>query len=189
MKNVAFVFTVILCATTMTARACCDNPFTGNHENQIAFNIGTGVNGGFLIPPPSQFVPFFMLPNIQYSQPTTFFKMPARQSLNFGETVGMGKRYGWDWRAFTIPMAWASGDVALIDYNGFYFGPGVGVGFQAQQNKRLGAKLVFQFKLTAGYRLTDNWGMELFVQHFSNGNTAPENNSYGFYGAGLTYNF
>ncbi len=186
MKKIAFFALTIL---TCTAARADFNPFMGYNENQIAINIGQGVNGGFLIPPPSQFVPFYMLPNIQYSQPTTFFKMPARQSLNFGQTVGMGRAYGWDWTHFSIPIAWVSGDVAVLCGENWYFGPGVGVGFQAQQNDRLGAKLLFQFKISGGYRFNDNWGMEIFVQHFSNGNTADENNSYGFYGLGMTFSF
>ncbi len=185
MKKIAFYIIALL----GMAPAMAYNPFMGDNQNQIAINIGQGVNSGFLIPPPSQFVPFYMLPNIQYSQPTTFFKLPARQSLNFGQTVGMGHAYGWDWTDFSIPIAWASGDVALLYGKNWYYATGVGVGFQAQQNDRLGAKLLFQFKITGGYRFNDNWGMEIFVQHFSNGNTAEENNSYAFYGLGMTYSF
>ena len=186
MKKIAIV--LMSCFAAGAANADW-NPFFGEHENQIVVNIGQGVNSGFLVPPPSQFVPFYMLPNIQYSQPTTFFTMPARQSLNFGETVGMGRAYGWDWSDFSIPMVWASGDVALLYGDDWYVGPGVGVGFQAKENDRLGAKLVFQFKISAGYHFTEQWGGEIFVQHFSNGNTAEENHSYAFYGLGVSYNF
>ena len=63
------------------------------------------------------------------------------------------------------------------------------VGMQAQQNERLGAKLLFQFKLVGGYHINNNWALELFMHHFSNGNTAPENYSYAFYGLGVTYSF
>ncbi len=165
------------------------NPFMGYNDHQVAINFGQGVDSGFLIPPPSRFVPFYMMPHIQYSQPTTFFKLPARQSLNFGETVGMGKKYGWNWKSFSIPMLFASGDVALLYGKNWYYATGVGVGFQAQQNDRLGAKLLFQFKISAGYRFNDCWGGEIYVQHFSNGNTADENYSYAFYGLGMTYSF
>jgi len=186
MKKVVSVLILSFVATAANAEW---NPFFGTAQNQIVVNIGQGVNSGFLVPPPSQFVPFYMLPNIQYSQPITFFTLPARQSLNFGETVGMGRAYGWDWTKYSIPMAWASGDVALLYGDNWYFGPGVGVGFQVKENDRLGAKLLFQFKISAGYRFNDRWGGEIFVQHFSNGNTADENYSYAFYGVGVSYNF
>ena len=165
------------------------NPYFGDgHEHQLALNFGYGVNSGIIVPPPTQFVPFIMM-HAQYSQPTTFFKLPARQSLNVHQTLGFGKKYGWNWEKFTIPIAMLSGDVAILHGKNWYFGPGIGVGMQAQQNDRIGSKLVFTLKITGGYRITDHIGAELFVQHFSNGNTAEENHSYAFYGTGLTYSF
>ena len=164
------------------------NPFMGDYKNQVAVNLGQGVNSGFIIPPPVQFVPFYLL-HLQYSQPTTFFKLPARQSINIGQTLGFGRGYGWDWDKFTIPMIFLSEDIALLHGDNWYFSTGIGMGLQAQQNERIGSKLLFQFKLIGGYRITDTVGLELFIQHFSNANTAIENNSYAFYGIGMTYNF
>ena len=182
----------IVCALlflTITATAdAVSNPFFGNTKNQIAFDFGYGVNSGFLIPPPSQFVPFIML-QFQYSQPTTFFRLPARQSLNIIQTLGSGTRYGWQWDKYTIPIAMLSEDIILASCNNWYLYTGLGVGMQAQQNERIGSKLLFGFKLGGGYRINDQVSAEMFVQHYSNGNTAPENNSYGFYGLGFTYNF
>ena len=66
---------------------------------------------------------------------------------------------------------------------------GIGVGMQAQQNERIGSKFLFGFKLGAGYRISECTSVEAFMQHISNGNTAPENNSYAFYGLGLSFNF
>ncbi len=184
MKKIA----VSLCATLFLTSANAYNPFFGEYENQVAFNVAQGVNSGFIVPPPFQLVPFYKL-HLQYSQPATFFTLPARQSINIGQTVGFGKKYGWHWDKYTIPMIYLSEDVALLSYNDFYLATGVGVGFQLQQNERIGSKLLFQFKITAGYNISDCTGVELFVQHFSNGNTAPENHSYGFYGIGFTYSF
>lgn len=172
-----------------TSNAMADfNPFMGKNENQVAFNFGYGVDSGIIVPPPARFVPFFIFHG-QYSQPTTFFKVPARQSLNVAQTVGMGKKYGWKWDKFSIPIAFLSEDVSLLYGNRWYTGVGAGVGLQAQQNERLGAKLLFQFKLSAGYRITERFGTEFFVQHFSNANTAHANHSYAFYGLGMNYSF
>lgn len=164
------------------------NPFMGDAENQIAFYIGQGFDNGYIVPLPYHIVPFYIT-QFQYSQPVTFFRMPARQSLNIAETIGLGKKYGWDWRKLSIPLVLASGDVALLYGSHWYTGVGAGVGLQAQENERLGAKLLFQFKLFYGYRFNDSWGMEIYAQHFSNANTANENYSYAFYGLGATYNF
>jgi hypothetical protein len=164
-----------------------DNPFFNGYGHQIALHLGTGVNSGFLIPPPSQFVPFANI-QIQYSIPNTFFELPARQSLNVAITAGYGRRYRWDWDDYSNPIALFSEDVALFWGQNWYFGAGIGAGMQAHQNERLGSKLVFQFKLMAGFKLNAKTNMEIFVQHFSNGNTA-ENHSYAFYGLGAVYSF
>lgn len=160
----------------------------GYYKNQIALNLGQGVNSGFIVPPPTQLVPFYLI-HMQYSIPATFFGLAARQSINVAQTIGMGTRYGWQWDKFTIPMAFLSEDIAIAKYKNFYFAGGAGMGLQAQQNARLGAKLLFMFKLTAGWRLDEHWGLEVFMHHFSNANTARANYSYAFYGIGTTYSF
>ena len=185
-KNLCALVMVVM--TAGAAYADCFNPFFNGYENQAAFNLGAGVNDGFLIPSPSEFVPFNML-HIQYSQPMNFFGVSARKSLNIVQTIGYGKKYGWNWEKFTIPMAVLSIDVSPFYGDDWYTFVGVGSGFQAQQNKRIGSKLIFSFKFGVGYRLSECTSVEVFAHHFSNGNTAPENNSYAFYGAGITYSF
>ena len=164
------------------------NTFTGYAKNQLSFFLGQGIDSGLIVPPPLKPVPFYLL-HLQYSQPTTFFGLPARQSLNIAQTLGLGSAYGWEWDKYTIPMIFMSGDVRLSEYKNLYVAAGAGVGVQAQQNERLGAKLLFQFKIMAGYHLNDRWGIEVFMHHFSNANTAIENYSYAFYGLGVTYSF
>lgn len=185
MKKIATSISAIL---LVSASYGASNPFMGDYQNQVAFHLGQGVNSGIIIPPPTQFVPFYLF-HFQYSQPTTFFSLPARQSINVAQTLGLGDRYGWHWKDYTIPMIFLSEDIALFYNKDFYFSTGIGVGLQAQQNKRLGAKLLFQFKLIGGYHINETTSLELFIQHFSNANTAPENYSYAFYGIGVTYNF
>ena len=164
------------------------NPFMGEYKNQIAFGLGQGFDTGILLPPPVHPVPFYIA-TFQYSQPDTFFRIPARRSINISETLGIDKKNGWDWRDYTIPIIYVTEDIALFRYKRLYMGMGAGAGLQAQENKRLGSKLLFQFKVTFGYNFNKRWASELFIQHFSNANTADENNSYAFYGLGLTYNF
>lgn len=164
------------------------NPFMGTYQNQIAFGIGQGFDTGILLPPPVRPVPFY-IGTFQYSQPTTFFRIPARRSINISETLGLNDKYGWDWPDYTVPMIYVTEDIALFRYKSIYAGAGAGAGLQAKENERLGAKLVFQFKLTFGYNFSERWAGEFFIQHFSNANTAAENHSYAFYGLGFTYNY
>ena len=178
---------LILSCIVATAHADT-NPFFNGYENQIGLNFGWGVDSGFLIPAPIKWVPFIML-NANYSQPTEFFRLPARKSLNITQTLGSGSSRGWHWDKYTIPIVTLSEDVILAHGEKWFFYSGLAVGMQMQQNERIGSKLLFGFKLGTGYKLSDCSNLEFFMQHYSNGNTAPENNSYAFYGLGLTYNF
>ena len=84
MKKIAISFFTLIFATS--AALANANPFMGEHNHQIALNAGAGVNSGFIVPPPTQFVPFVFL-HFQYSQPTTFFKVPARQSIHNSDDI------------------------------------------------------------------------------------------------------
>lgn len=164
------------------------NPFMGTYQEQIAFGIGQGFDTGILLPPPVKPVPFY-IGTFQYSQPTSFFRIPARRSINVSMTLGLDEARGWKWQDYTIPIAYITEDIALFRYKRLYAGLGAGVGLQAEENDRIGSKLIFQFKVTFGCNISRRWAMEFFIQHFSNANTADENNSYAFYGLGATYNF
>ena len=185
MKKILYSLLILSIPITATANT---NPFFNRYDNQFTFNIGLGVDSGFLIPSPIQWVPF-MMAQFQYSQPTEFFRLPARKSLNIIQTLGAGKSRGWHWDKYTIPIATVSEDIILAHGKEWYFYTGLAAGFQVQQNERIGSKLLFGFKLGGGFKLSECTNLEIFAQHYSNGNTAPENNSYAFFGAGITYNF
>lgn len=191
MKKISTIFAVLGLSTPAMADSFVlpeTNPFMGKYEQQVAFGIGQGFDTGILLPPPVYPVPYYIA-TIQYSQPTTFFKIPARRSINVSETLGLYSKRGWDWQDYSVLIGYISEDIALFRYHDLYAGMGAGVGLQAHQNDRIGSKLIFQFKVTFGYNLNEKWATELFIQHFSNANTAEENNSYAFYGLGFTYNY
>ena len=191
MTKISIILSALVFPISALADQCIlpdKNPFMGTYQNQVAFGIGQGFDTGILLPPPVRPVPFY-IGTFQYSQPTTFFRIPARRSINISETLGLNDKYGWDWPDYTVPMIYATEDIALFRYNRIYAGMGAGAGLQAKENERLGAKLIFQFKVTFGYNFTKRWAGEFFIQHFSNANTATENHSYAFYGLGFTYNY
>ena len=191
MRKIFTVLPLLTLSMPAIADSCIlpdKNPFMGTYQQQVGFGLGTGFDTGWLLPPPVRPVPFF-IGTFTYSQPTTFFRVPARRSINISETLGLKEKYGWKWQDYTIPMIYLTEDIAMFRYKRLYMGIGAGMGLQAQENERLGAKLIFQFKVTFGFNITKQWATELFIQHFSNANTAEENNSYAFYGAGFTYNF
>lgn len=191
MKKISLILLFLIVPSFAMADSCVlpeKNPFMGNYADQVAFSIGQGFDTGWLLPPPVRPVPFY-IGTITYSQPTTFFRIPARRSINVSETVGFGEKNGWKWQDYTIPMIYLTEDIALFKYQRIYMGMGAGAGLQAHENKRLGAKLIFQFKVTFGYNFNKRWAGEFFIQHFSNANTAEDNHSYAFYGLGFTYNY
>ena len=164
------------------------NPFMWTYQNQVAFGFGQGFDTGILLPPPVRPVPFYIA-TFQYSQPATFFRVPARRSLNLSQTIGLRNQERWKWKDYSIPMIYVTEDIALFRYHKLYAGMGAGVGLQAKQNSRISSKLIFEFKVTFGYNFNKRTAAELFIQHFSNANTGEENNSYAFYGLGITYNY
>ena len=193
-KTLSLIF--LLTVFTLPTVAA-ENPFFGDAQNQIMVNIGQGVNYYSLISFPSDFVPFNMI-HLQYSQPTEFFRLPARRSINAIQTIGYGKKYQytdyeetfeWNWTDYTIQIAMLSEDFILYNTDKFYFGSGLSIGVQGQENERLGTKFLTGFKLFAGYKISEKFNTELFMQHISNGSTDPQNYSYNFWGLGLAYNF
>ena len=191
MRKLCLFFAILFLPLSTMADSCIlpeKNPFMGTYQQQVAFGIGQGFDTGILLPPPVHPVPFYIA-TFQYSQPTTFFRVPARRSVNISETLGIDRKNGWNWPDYTIPMIYFTEDIALFRYERLYAGMGAGAGLQAKQNERIGSKLIFEFKVTCGYNFNDQWAAEFFIQHFSNANTADENNSYAFYGLGFTYNY
>ena len=169
------------------------NPFFGDADNQFFINVGTGVNGGLnfpapIIPEPEQFIPF-MMADISYAQPNTFFRLPGRMNIMFISMIGYGEGYGWDWKDVSTWAVTLSQDVSLYEWRGFYLGLGTGGGFQRHRNSRISSKLLFQFRTFIGYELTKRSRLEIFTHHMSNGSTTDRNYSYNFFGLGLGYNF
>lgn len=200
-KLLTVFFGLVLCISPAIANgdAKSFNPFFGDKQNQALLAIGQGFDSGELIAFKhlGHPAPYYMV-QMTYSQPTTFFKLPARQNingfLNFGfddANYNGGCRYPGtcDWADYTTQIFTLSEDVALLYNDRFYVGVGMGVGVQGKYNDRLNTKFLLSFRLSFGYRMTDRFGMELAMQHFSNADTGTENNVYDFWGLGVTYSF
>jgi hypothetical protein len=197
MKKIASIilFSAFVCNAALSA----DNPFFGASQNQIMLNIGQGFDSGELIiwEHINKPAPFYMA-QVSYSQPTTFFRMPARQSISGIKTQGFangdynnkcvfsGKC---EWKNYSNEIFMLSEDVALLYNDRWYFGAGIGAAMAGKQTERENTKFLLGFKLFVGYRFAENWNAELFMQHFSNGDTGEENNVYDFLGFGAAYNF
>jgi len=204
MKKIIILTALILhSAFYILHSANAANPFFGeDHENKIFVGLSRGLSTGWLFPnPDDQTVPMGQF-QIGYSVPNTFFHLPGRQSINGMVMLGWGTsvdhRYMdetgdpmvWNWKevAETAQIAYFQQDVSLFWGEDWYFGTGVGIGMQRHENDRINTKLVFSFRLFAGYAITENWRVETYFQHFSNGSTGT-NFSYNSIGFGLGYSF
>ena len=97
MKKLILLLTLIILPNIVLARDYVlpdRNPFMGTYQEQFAFGIGQGFDTGILLPPPVKPVPFY-IGTIQYSQPTSFFRIPARRSINISMTLGLDEARGW----------------------------------------------------------------------------------------------
>ena len=166
-----------------------DNPMFGDNQNQIGLYAGWGTAGGSLEPDFWKFAPFG-LALLSYSQPTTIFRLPGRQNFHIGSTIGWEEKYDEIWRDYSWPLVGLSWDVSLINFlRPVYAGTGLGTFIKWDKDIRQDSRFMFGFKLFIGYRMTDKFSMEIFTQHYSNGNLTPINGSYNFVGLAALVSF
>lgn len=124
--------------------------------------------------------------HFQYSQPTNFFVYQQENLQILYKLLDIEKIIG-----FEQIIKFKSLHYQKILYNEdkFYFGSGIAICFQKLENECVERKLLFGFKLLSGYKISDKFNTELFMQHFSNGETSINNFSYNFWELGISYNF
>jgi hypothetical protein len=165
-----------------------ENPmFKKDAINSIGFYIAQGTGSGTLFKLIDPLIWDFYsmtLFMVQYSQPTTIFRLPARQSLYFVQNLAYGHEAGLSFSA--IGLSW---DVSLYDHNGWYFGLGIGPYMRDSRDRWVESRLVFGEKFFIGTKVSDDWRMEFFTQHFSNGNFTTVNEGFNFVGFSGIYSF
>lgn len=170
-------------SASTAASAAASNPFFGDNKNQIGITYGrsTGPGGSLLSSLTftlgqenhAEDFNYFML---QYSQPTTFFRLPARLNGTVGITFGNVPD------APSQGIAGISEDVAILHWRGFYYGYGLGGAIQGRVTKRENSQFVFSAKSFLGYRITDAWSVEIVGIHYSNAGLNSPNRGYNFIG-------
>ncbi len=171
----------------MTAMSAPNPMFGNDRQNSFTFYVAQGTGAGTLAkmvaPWMWEFEPMtaFML---QYSQPLTIFRLPARQSLNLVQNIGYESDDGFDFVALGI-----SWDVSLFDWRGFYIGFGLGPYMRDTADWRVDSRLVFGEKFFIGYTMSDRWRAEWFTLHFSTGDFSEANEGFNYTGLGFSYSF
>ena len=177
----------LIAATLITPTMADTNIMFGDKINSITLYAAQSVDSGTLLklvqPGLWDFTPqtFVMA---QYSQPITFFRLDSRLNLNIGQNFAYNSSQGLYFMGIGISV-----DTALLQYNGWYMGIGIGPFMRERRDRWVESRLVFGEKFYIGKNINDNWNIELFTIHFSNGNFTPANEGFNFAGLGIMYKF
>ena len=183
MKKLVSVLSMILMMPAMAET----NVFFGDKINSITLYATQGTGSGSLLkliqPGIWEFNPqtFIML---QYSQPIKFFRLDSRLNLNVGNNFAYKSSDGLGFMGIGISI-----DSALIQYNGWYLGIGIGPFMRDNMDRWVESRLVFEEKFFIGKSFADNWNIELATIHFSNGNFTTTNEGFNFAGISIGYKF
>jgi len=183
MKKISVFLLAIL-----TAPAVADsNIFFGEKINAITLYGAQSTGSGSLLkliqPGIWDFNPQTFL-MAQYSQPMKFFRLDSRLNLNIGQNIAYNSSKGLSFFGMGISI-----DSALFQYDGWYFGIGIGPFMRDNMDRWVESRLVFEEKVFIGKNFADNWHFEIFTVHFSNGNFTDKNKGFNFAGIGLGYKF
>ena len=184
MKKIA----ISLCAIFTVAPAVAEyNVFFGEKDNSImlygAQSAGSGTLLKLIQPGIWDINPQTFL-MAQYSQPMTLFRLDSRLNLNIGQNIAYNSSHGLSFTGIGISI-----DTAILQYDGWYFGFGIGPFMRNNMDHWVESRLVFKEKVFIGKNFGNNWNAEIFTVHFSNGNFTPVNEGFNFFGIGIGYKF
>ncbi len=179
---------LILLSISCSQMAFANNPMFGTDtQNSMTLYAGQGTGSGSLFKLVDPFLwdfepmTVFML---QYSQPTEVFRLPSRINLSFVQNFGYHRDHGLSFMA--VGISW---DIAVINWNGFYLGAGIGPYMRDSRDRYVESRLVFGEKFFIGKNITDRWRAELFTLHFSNGDFTEINHGFNYTGLAINYSF
>ena len=177
----------LIVATLIMPAAADTNIMFGDKINSFTFYAAQGVGSGSLLkliqPGLWDFDPqtFTML---QYSQPIKFFRLDSRLNLNMVQNFAYKSSQGLNFWGMGISV-----DTALLQYNDWYMGIGIGPYMRDHMDRWVESRLVFGEKVFIGKNIDEDWHVELFTIHFSNGNFTPANEGFNFAGLSIGYKF
>lgn len=170
-----------------------DNNALIGARNQLSISMGQSVRSGFDIEN-------LYMGSIVYSQPSTFFRIPAK--INFegiyikGKDASSGKKVGANLYPkeltlsdYNMGMLGISQDIQLFNIGGIYSSVGLGGYLKSKSTERVSSKFTFGEKVTLGYQFSNNVNLELYARHFSNGTLTDKNSGQNFYGLTLGYSY
>ena len=184
MKKITFLF----CLLTLFYPAFAENNVMfGKKTNSLTLYVAQSTGSGTLFklinPVLWDIYPqtFFMA---QYSQPMKFFRLDSRLNLNITQNFGYNNNSNLSFFSMGISI-----DTAILQYNNWYTGIGIGPYMRDNLDRWVDSRLVFGEKFFIGKSINENWNFEIFTIHFSNGNFTKINKGFNFVGASVGYKF
>lgn len=178
----------ILALMTLTMPTLADsNIFFGDKINSITLYATQSTGSGSLLKmiqpgiwdiSPQTFV------MAQYSQPMKFFRLDSRLNFNVGQNIAYESSHGLNFFGVGISI-----DSALLQYDDWYMGIGIGPFMRDNMDRWVESRLVFEEKFFIGKNFADNWAVEIATIHFSNGNFTKKNEGFNFVGMSIGYKF
>ena len=161
--------------------------FGDGDENSLALYVATGTGSGSLLhlvyPGEWEIVPMTSI-MLEYSQPMTIFRFPARMNLNIIQNIAYNSARGLSF--FGGGISW---DVAPLYWRGIYVGVGFGPYYRNNYDRWVSSRLVFGEKFFIGTHVSKHMRVELFTLHFSNGDFTETNLGFNFAGLSIGYSF
>jgi lipid A 3-O-deacylase len=161
------------------------NPMFGGYKNQISVSGGQSLRVGVKSEK-------LFYADITYSQPTTFFRLPARRNLELAGLRGddcnrliCNEDNGYpktdNLSQYNLTLLGLSQDVVFLQRGKFYANARLGVYLKDIATNRISSRFTFGQRLALGYGL-GRVNLELYVRHFSNGSLTEQNSGQNFYG-------
>ncbi|MDE1464868.1 acyloxyacyl hydrolase [Spartinivicinus poritis] len=179
-----------LIAESTIADTASNNPMFGDKKSQVMLHGGMSFR--------SKGFEKLYFGGISYSQPDTFFRLPARNNLELGVFRGKNSKNDptnksfkddVDLSQYDLNMFGISKDVALLSGTNAYLTLGLGAYIKDNDTNRIGSKFTFGERLAVGYRFNNGVVLELYARHFSNGSLTKENSGQNFAGLSAGYTF
>lgn len=182
------IFIAIFAFGLFGATNAADNVFFDDtDENSLSLYVAHGTGPGSLLhlvyPGEWDIVPMTSI-MVQYSQPMTIFRFPARMNFNLIQNIAYNSAHGLSF--FGGGISW---DITPLYWRGMYIGIGVGPYYRNNYDRWVSSRLVFGEKFFIGARVSDHMRIELFTLHFSNGDFTETNRGFNFAGLSIGYSF
>ena len=185
MRMKFFRHLLCVCLLSSTPFSVCaedasPNAFFGDKENQIRLTVGQSFRPD---------VEDLYMTSLIYSQPGTFFRLPARNNFEIGGFKGeKNSDPRKDLSQYDLAYLGASKDVQLFHIGNFYTALGLGAYIKSERTHRISSKFTFGETATLGYN-ADPFVIEVYARHFSNGSLTDENSGQNFFGIAIGSNF